>query len=253
MKTKSFLGLLFVTTLLLMVVALYNGFPLTESDTGAYIEKGILGIIPQDRSPFYGWFMRYTSLWTSLWFTVFVQCFILSYVLLKFIIFLDPHPSQASASTGGINSTEQIPNSKFQIPNSFNYRLVTVIVIITVTCVAWVAGYLMPDIFAGILLLAILLYLFDEDGGKGALTFYAVLIFMAIIIHNSHFLITAIFSTALIIWALVKRYAVLLKRSIVLLSLSVLSWLLMCTVNAANGYDFTFSRGSHVFMVTKFA
>ena len=84
------------------------------------------------------------------------------------------------------------------------------------------------------------------------LVVYALIIFLAIIVHNSHFLIVAPFSLVLILWAVIKKNKTILKRSIVLLCLSALSWLLMCTVNAGNGYGFTYSRGSHVFMMGKF-
>ena len=228
MKIKSFIPLLLITSLAVMVVALYNGFGLTESDTGAYIEKGILNIIPNDRSPFYGWFIRYTSMWNSLWFALFAQCAILSYLLLKYIQLLQKKPLE------------------------FRFGLFTVIAIVSFTCVSWVASYLMPDVFAGSLLLAILLYLSERSGKIMPLVLYAVIIFLSIIIHNSHFLIVALFSISLIVWALVKKYKTLLKRSLVLLCMSAMSWLLMCTINAANGYGFTFSRGSHVFMMGKF-
>jgi hypothetical protein len=109
----------------------------------------------------------------------------------------------------------------------------------------------MPDVFAGILLLGTLLYLTDKTTRLQQLA-YVLIIFLAIIVHNSHFLIVAAFSSLLLAWALIKKHATVLKRSIVLLSLSVMSWALMCTVNAVNGYGFTYSRGSHVFMMGKF-
>ncbi len=229
MKRKNFILLLIFTTLSLMVVALYNGFPLTESDSGSYIEKGIFNIIPHDRSPFYCWFLRYTSMWTSLWFTVFAQCFILAYVLLHYF---------------------QLIQSKAL---EFRLAMVTTIAIVSFTCVSWVTGYLMPDIFGGILLLSILLFLSNKPGGTKLQLIYCLIIFAAIIIHNSHFLIVLLFSSVLTAYGLIKKYKVLVQKSLTLLSMSLLGWLLMCTINAASGSGFTFSRGSHVFMVTKFA
>ena len=85
MRTKSKIMLLLITTFSMIVVALYNGYGLLEGDTGAYIETGIRNLVPNDRSPFYGWFMRYTSLWTSLWFTLLAQSALLSWLLLKYI------------------------------------------------------------------------------------------------------------------------------------------------------------------------
>ena len=252
MKLKTFIPLLLATSLMLMVVALYSGFGLTESDTGAYIYMGIRNTIPIDRSIFYGWFIRYTSMWSSLWYALFAQNLLLAYVLLKYVF--------------------QIQNSKFKIqnfrdaetgndPNSLlpttdsqsRFTLFTVITIVSFTCVSWVASYLMPDAFAGILLLSILLFFTYRAGKALQLVAYALIILLAMIVHNSHALIVAPFSLVLIVWAMIKKHRTILKRSLVLLSLSAMSWLLLCTVNAVNGYDFTYSRGSHVFMVTKFA
>jgi hypothetical protein len=227
-RMSSFLVLLF-TSLLLMVVALYNGFPLVESDTGAYIEKGILNLIPSDRSPFYGWFIRYTSMWASLWYTEFVQCLLLGFLLVRYI----------SRIYGG------------RVPKRI--ELVLIIIIVSFTCVAWVSAYLMPDVFAAILLLAALLYLTGNAESKWTGGLYCIIIFAATIIHNSHFPILLVFSVPLIVWGIFKKHSFLLKRSLVLLALSVASCLLMCSINAGNGYGFTYSRGSHVFMMTKFA
>ena len=254
MRTKTFIWLLLTTSLALMVVALYNGFGLTESDTGAYIEKGILNAIPNDRSPFYGWFIRYTSMWSSLWYALFAQCLLLAYVLLKFIFQLAVFSRQSAVAHSKAEGPDNDPNLPAGRQGSqARFTLFTIIVIVSFTCVSWVASYLMPDVFAGILLLAILLFLSYKEKKTLQLVIYALIIFLSIIVHNSHTLIVAPFSLALLVWALLKKNKTILKKSLVLLCLSVMSWLLMCTVNALNGYDFTYSRGSHVFMVTKFA
>lgn len=226
-RSTAFLLLLF-TSVLLMVVALYNGFPLVESDTGAYIEKGILNIIPADRSPFYGWFVRYTSMWESLWYTSLAQCMLLAFLLLRYI-------TRVYGSRPALQIT-----------------IVAVVCIVALTCVAWVSAYLMPDIFAAILLLSVLLYL-SGDTSKPMQVLYCVIAFAATIIHGSHFPILLIFSVGMIAWSIINKQYPVMKRSIVLLLLSVMSWVLICSINAGNGYGFVYSRGGHVFMVTKFA
>ncbi len=234
-----------------MVVALYSGFALAESDTGAYIEKGILNIIPNDRSPFYCWFVRYTSMWSSLWYALFAQSLLLAYLLVKFIVLVSgAEPQNSKFQTPNSNTTVVVSGA--EPPKSqTRFILFTVIAIVSFTCVSWVASYLMPDVFAGILLVGILLYLADKGHGIGQLVVYLLIVFLSIIVHNSHFLIVALFSSLLIVWALVKKHRTMLMRSVVLLLLSVMSWALMCTVNAVNGYGFTYSRGSHVFMMGK--
>jgi hypothetical protein len=49
MKLKTLIPLLLLATVLFMVVALYNGYPLVEGDTGAYLERGILDSPPVRR------------------------------------------------------------------------------------------------------------------------------------------------------------------------------------------------------------
>ncbi len=214
----------------MLVVALYNGYALVESDTGAYIENGIRNIIPNDRSPFYGWFIRFTSLQSTLWLSLFAQSLLLSWLLIRYIHFFQ---------SGG--------------PRQFVLSLFAIITIVSFTCVPWVVCYVMPDVFGGILLLAILLYLEERPGNLVPLIAYTLIIFLAIIIHNSHFLITGIFAFALIIRSLVKRDKVILRRGVALLLLSGVGWFLISMINFANGNGFTFSRGRHVFMVTKLA
>lgn len=241
MKRKESILLLLFTTLSLMVVALYNGYGLTWGDTGAYIYCGINNAIPMDRSPFYGWFIRYTSLWTSLWLTLFTQCLLTAYLLVQLIRFItrsdteDTHPD-----------LPPIRNKRF-------FMATVVLTIVSFTTIPWVTAYLMPDVFGATLLLATLLYLADKRKNIPLHSAYVVIIAASILIHNSHALIAALFSGVLLLWGLVRKQVLVVKKSIVLLAVSVLSWVCMCSINAGNGYGFVFSRGSHVFMVTKFA
>lgn len=220
------------TTFALMVVALYNGYPLAEGDTGAYIQQAIYPHFAADRTPFYGIFLRITSLWRSLWFPVFAQCLILGFLLIQFINKVNPNG--ASQATG--------------------IRLLILIVtaVVSLTCVPWVAAYLMPDIFAGILLLAILLFLTTPASDRISIL-YAILILGALIIHNSHFLITLLFALALLVYSVRGKQMLLVKRSIILVGLCFITWATLAGMNAAKKYGFVFSRGSNIFMVAKLA
>ena len=200
-----------------------------EGDTGSYIETGILGYLPADRTPFYGFFMRYTSMWTSLWFTIFAQSLILAALLLKYIRRLQ----------GRV------------LP--FATTLFTVIPVVAFTCVSWMSSCLMPDVFTAVLLLAVLLYLSEKAVNAAWTIAYTLIIFAVVIIHNSHFLILALFAGCMLLWALIKKHRMLARRCILLICIAVLSWATMCTINAANGNGFTYSRGSHVFMMGRLA
>jgi len=228
MTTKKAAGHIVLTALMLLVVALYNGFPLTESDTGAYIESGVRNLIPRDRSPFYGWFIRYTSMWSSLWYTILAQCILSAWLLHRLMRLL---------------------------LKAADWRVYTALsaVIVALTSVAWVAGYLMPDIFAAILLLGALLLLADGGSRISVRIGYVLAILLAVIVHNSHFLILLLFALAIGCWAVLRRSKEMLATVAMLITVSVTGWVLMCSVNAANGYGFVYSRGTHVFMVTKLA
>lgn len=228
MGAKKSLVHLVLTALMLMAIVFYNGFPLTENDTGAYIECGIKNIIPQDRSVFYAWFLRYTSLWSSLWYTVFVQCLLTAWLLQRLMLVL----------LG---------------PQNLKRYLFISAVIASLTCVGWVSGFLMPDIFAALLLIAIILLFVDGACPQWMTVVYVLVIFISVIVHNSHFLILGLFGGMLALWFAVKRGMRELKIALSLVGLSALSWGLTCGVNYAHGYGFTYSRGTHAFMVTKFA
>src|ERR1700721_513279 len=69
-------------TLLLMLPAFYNHYPIVFSDSGTYLSSGFDMSFPIDRPIAYGVFVRLSSLHgVSTWLVIFVQSFILSYVL----------------------------------------------------------------------------------------------------------------------------------------------------------------------------
>lgn len=241
MANRNFIALLLITAVALMAVALYNGFPLTEGDTGAYIQQAIYPHFAEDRPPFYGLFLRVTSLWTSLWFTVFAQCLILSFLLLKYI-------QRVNVPNNESGSGQPTSGSRALLLN-----LLIVFSIVSFTCVSWVCGYLMPDVFAGILLLAIVLFLSSPPGSLILQATYVAIILLAISVHNSHFLITALFSIVLLLVSIARKQKILLRRGLVLLSASALVFLTMCCMNAAKKYGFVFSRGKDVYLVARFA
>jgi hypothetical protein len=229
MKLKRLLPLLLISALALMSVALYNGYPVTDSDSGAYISIGFHNLIARDRPPFYGLFIRYSSMWVSLWYTIFVQCVLLAYLLIRYIRLLLGY-----------------------IP-SFNIALASILAVASFTCVSWVASYPMPDIFGGILLLSVVLYLMDTSRSLATSVAYILIIAASILVHNSHTVIMVLFCTLLLLWSLIKRDWPFFRKSILLLTLPVFSWLLMCTINSTNGYGFVFSRSSHIFFMGRLA
>jgi hypothetical protein len=210
-----------------MCICFYNGYPMYDGDTHSYLDTGFSNTIPPDRTPFYGLFIRIASLWTSLWFTIFSQCLILSYVLLRFIRLLNPRNFD------------------------FSFGLMSIMAIASFTCVSWVCAELMPDIFAGILLVAILLYLFDQTTSIVQRIICLLIIILAVSIHNSNFLILFLFSTIVFLYSIINKYKLWIKKSLTLISISVAFYFFMCTLHFNNKDGFVFSPSSDVFTMAK--
>ncbi len=257
MDFKKFLALLFITAVSLMAVALYNGYPLVDTDSGAYIEQAIYPHFTPERTPFYGMFVRVSSLWTSLWFTIFVQCMMLAYLLLKFIGRFTVGSLQfavgSSQSAAPVNESVVSKSDTTDDIFAFNFSLIAVIAIISFTCVSWVVSYLMPDMFGAILLLAALLFITEKTGNARPQAIYIFFVFLAMLMHNAHFPILLLFSSVLLAWALAKKQKRLINKNLALLVVCGMVWGIMCSMNAVKKHGFTFSRGRDIMLVAKFA
>lgn len=211
-----------------MWVALYNGFPMVESDSGSYIGSAIINDIPRDRTPFYGYFIRYSNMRTSLWYSMVIQCLIVALSVKAFIRLV---------------AGNQLPERMV---------LATVGVIVAFTAVSWVSAFLMPDIFGGVLLLLLLLYLQKTESLMQHAAMLTI-IFFVVSIHNSHFLIVCTFAFIILLWSTIKKHTIYIKKSLALIITSLSFYVLMCGINSAVGRGFVFAPASHVFMMTKLA
>ena len=218
-----------ISIILLISVGLYNGFPMVESDTGSYIDTAIANAFPKDRTPFYGWFVRYSSFKVSLWFTIMAQGLILSYLLLRYM--------------------ELLKNGKLEL----NQSLTNIIIISSFTTISWIVCYIMPDVFTSILLLAVVLYILGNKNNWWHHTKFFILIFGATIIHNSHFATMTLFAVLFLAFAAIKRSKEYLIKGAVIVSAPIIFYFMTCSLNAANGLGYTFSKTSHAFLVSRLA
>ena len=230
MKAWNYIALCILTSVMLMVIALYNGFPLVDADSAAYIEQAIYPHFTPERTPFYGLFLRVASLCTSLWFVVLVQSAILAVLLLRYITFI----------SGTLSGN-----------NTFGYSLLSVLVVTAFTCVSWITSYLMPDVFTPILLLAMVLFIADRNAGKVLNVLYAVVIFVAIAMHFSHITIAALLAAFVLFYSIAKKEKALLKKSLAILVLCAGFWGVMSGANKLKNHGLVFARGSHVIMMGK--
>lgn len=222
---------------MLMWYSFYNGYPLVTSDTGAYIRYAFDFQVLKDRSSFYCVFAAIGGLRTldiagvrgSAWLPVFFQCVIISWLLLRYYRLIAGRMPGASG------------------------WFVVVAVIVATTGLSWVASYLMPDIFAGILLLALLLYTLDKNASKFTRITYLGMIAGAVLVHNSHFLILPMATGLLLVTAWVRgKYDIRNNLARVLL-LTACCWMFVCSINYSKGLGFTLSAASHAFMIGKLA
>jgi hypothetical protein len=167
-----------VAACLLLWVALYNGYPTVYPDTGSYLYTGAFHIaLPPFRSPGYSIFIELTSLGTSAWFTVAVQAIVVVAVLYEACKYL----------IGG--------ESKFR-----DYCMLAIVcVLAALTSLPWEASLLMPDVFAGVVFLAVFLLAFNNQLRLTERICLAAILAISVGAHMSLLPIAALFIAALAI------------------------------------------------------
>jgi len=212
-----------------LIFALYNGFPVVmHGDTSTYLESAFDLKVPAERPVFYGLFIRFTSLGATIWGTVFVQCLTLSYLCIRFFSTLLPAISRV-------------------------HMLALLLVTALSTIASWYAGQLMPDIFTPILFLATYIYITQKNKGWEKVILL-VIILVAILVHNSHYIIATLFALLLLCAGLViPLFRTFRPKIIHFLGVSVLAWACLLGSNYVAGNGFVASRASHVFLVGKLA
>lgn len=125
-----------IATPLLLWPAVVNGYPLLFGDTGVYIRDGIDHHVSWPRPMFYGLFMLPLHLMRTVWPVVVAQAVIAATVLLV--------------------------TMRGFLPRAHSLTLIPVVLVLSIgTSLPWFVSQLMPDLFAGlmILMLAVLLLL----------------------------------------------------------------------------------------------
>ena len=115
---------------MLLWPAILNGYPLLFGDTGVYIKDGIDLHVSWPRPLFYGLFMLPLHLRITTWPVVVAQALITSFVLLTTI--------------------------RGFLPKLSPWSLIPVVLVLTIgTSLPWLVSQLMPDLFAGLLVLVL--------------------------------------------------------------------------------------------------
>lgn len=121
-------------TAILSVPAILNGYPFLFDDSGTYIRAAIDRAVPEDRPIYYSVFLLLLH-WKALWPAVIAQCGAVAALiwLLGFRLFRVTSVAFYAGLAAGLAVASTLP---------------------------WFAGQIMPDIFAGVLFLALILLVF---------------------------------------------------------------------------------------------
>lgn len=223
-KLKSW-STIIVATLFLSSSAFYNGYPLVYPDTGGYIGLQNLSF----RSFFYNLFI-YPSIWFhSLWLVVFVQSLIVAHLLHLFLRIV------------------------FKVTSLISY-LVMIVLLCLLTSLPWITGFIMPDIFTGVLLLSLYLMFFCWENLDLCEKIYLFLLtVISATVHLTH--IPLALGMIVIVWffrLIIKnknRFPVpyLLSASLAIF----LAFILVIANNYRTQRVFTLSPGGYAFLLAR--
>jgi hypothetical protein len=222
--------------LILMIISLFNGYPLVYSDTATYIYSGFDKFIPMGRPITYGLFIYLFSFKISLWFVVIVQNLITAYIIFEICRLL-------------------IERSKLTL-----YYLVITLFLTFFTGIGWYSNQIMPDMFAPLFFLLVFLLLYSPKMSFWKYFAYSVLLIVSLVVHFSHILL--VIAITIIVIAIEyplarkgKPFTPLfpMKRILIVIGLIISAWIILPTINYLTEKKFIVSTGSHVFLMAHLA
>jgi hypothetical protein len=219
------LGIYFTAALFLSGAAFYNGYPLIYPDTGGYIGLQNLSF----RSFFYNLFI-YPSLWFhSLWPVVFVQSLIVAHLV------------------------HLVLRVVFRLTSIILY-LVIIVLLCLLTSLPWVTGFIMPDIFTGVMILSLYLSIFCRENlslwEKGYLFLLTIL---SATVHLTHIpLAMGMIGVAWFFRIMIKNNDLLPIPHLLSASLAILLASVLIIANNYRAYGvFTFSHNGYAFPLAR--
>jgi hypothetical protein len=207
--------------------ALYNGFPLVFSDTGTYLATLTERIVPIDRPIYYGVFVGAAALLLGLPAVPFIQGLAVSYVSLLFFRWLAPDASRAA-------------------------EWLAIAAIALLTPASWIASWLMPDVFGGLVILAPLLLLLAHDRLRPLhkILLCGTLLF-ALISHSGNVLLFVVFGACATV-AGAMAIETVSRRAVALPAVLGLTAIFLSMLpNAINYGRWTMNPGSQAFIAAR--
>ncbi|HZR82277.1 MAG TPA: hypothetical protein VFD92_14380 [Candidatus Binatia bacterium] len=149
------------STLLVASAAIWNGYPLVSSDTGAYVASSFALRAPIDRPVFYGLFLRAAHVGLSLWPVAIIQSALVVAAVLRVMDVYAPVAGRA-------------------VP------VVAVAALVATTPLAWVAGQVAPDAWTGVLVLTLFVLLHDPRARGWRSVWVGLAFFWSVVVDASH-------------------------------------------------------------------
>jgi len=222
--------LVILGAIMMMWPAIYNGYPLVFSDTGAYVNASFSFYPPIDRAMGYGIFIRLTSMGISLWGVVVGQALLMMYLIIR--------STQLFAS---------------KIPP---YLVGLIVVGLAVfTPAPWFVSQIMMDIFAPIMILAAALFIFAKVNIWERVALGALVV-LSLTMHTAHplILLFTMAVTALLafrVFSSAKEVVGWYKRMAVASILLVVTTIGMMSMNFWAFQQFTLNPSGHVFLMAR--
>jgi hypothetical protein len=158
----ALLPALLLLTLLLLGVAVWNGFPLVFYDTGAYIAQGLAGAFFVERSPIYSLLLPATGAFVSLWLTAAAQALMTATLICEMARAVAPRLSLGRLLGIGV-------------------------ALMLLTGIGWYVGQIEPDCFTPLVVLGSYLLLFHvQDMTRGRRIATLLITGLAVASHPSH-------------------------------------------------------------------
>jgi hypothetical protein len=218
-------------TLLLLAPAIWNGFPLTFYDTGAFVEQAATGNFVAERSVFYSWFLKLFQYQVSLWIPVIAQAALTVWVMGEFARLVSPSLAPERA------------------PGRF---LLIVLALCIGTGLPWYAGQVLADIFAPLMVLCLYLLGFHFralDWPRRAAML--AIVALAATSHASHLgLLGGLAAVAVLALPLARRTRLRVEWKLAALAFA-LSLALIVASNFARTGEAFFSRAGSAFVFAR--
>lgn len=216
--------------LLLAWPAAWNGYPLVFADTGTYLGQTLLLYLGWDRPPFYSLFLYATHWRLSLWLPVLVQALLVAH-LLGLVLRVQ--------GLGG------------PVP-----LLVASLALAALTSLPWLVAQLLPDLFTGVLVLALWLLGFRAPLlGRGERLWLMLLAAGSVAMHQSHiplaFGLVLLGAALLLPRALAGQRRAALFAALRMLVPVLLATLAILSMNLAAHHRFGLSPYGSVFLATR--